>query len=242
MIGNREKDWGKQKKFKEGQANQILDTLFFDFIDLAEKLKPRVVVAENVKGLLMGEAKEYTKKIISAFDKAGYFVQHFLLDASKMGVPQKRQRVFFVGLRKDLAAQFTTDLFSTAPELKLKFKEPAIPYKDIEEPGGVGTIPIGPNYKNLWQQCKPGETMRRGNYKVSPDKVLNTITAGDGGSSHHYEVCRSLSPKELILAGSFPLDYDFCGLKHKYIIGMSVPPIMVAKIANEIHNQWLSKI
>lgn len=55
MAGNREKDWGKEKVFREGQAEQILDTLFFDFIDLAKELQPKVVVAENVKGLLMGE-------------------------------------------------------------------------------------------------------------------------------------------------------------------------------------------
>ena len=58
MAGNREKDWGKEKKFKEGQAEQVLDTLFFDFIDLAEKLKPKVVIAENVKGITQGEAKK----------------------------------------------------------------------------------------------------------------------------------------------------------------------------------------
>ena len=58
MAGNREKDWGKEKKFREGQAEQVLDTLFFDFIDLAKKLQPKIVIAENVKGILLGEAKE----------------------------------------------------------------------------------------------------------------------------------------------------------------------------------------
>ena len=38
MAGNRDKDWGKEKKFREGQAEQVLDTLFFDFIDLAKEL------------------------------------------------------------------------------------------------------------------------------------------------------------------------------------------------------------
>jgi DNA (cytosine-5)-methyltransferase 1 len=63
MAGNRDKDWGKEKKFREGQAEQVLDTLFFDFIDLAKKLQPKVVVAENVKGLLMGNAKDYVIEI-----------------------------------------------------------------------------------------------------------------------------------------------------------------------------------
>lgn len=59
MAGSREKDWGKEKKFREGQAEQVLDTLFFDFIDLAKKIQPKVVVAENVKGMLLGNAKQY---------------------------------------------------------------------------------------------------------------------------------------------------------------------------------------
>ena len=70
MAGNREKDWGKEKVFREGQAEQVLDTLFFDFIDLAKKLQPKVVVAENVKGLLLGDAKSYVRQIYKEFEIA----------------------------------------------------------------------------------------------------------------------------------------------------------------------------
>jgi len=45
LSGNREKDWGKEKMFSEGQALQVLDTLFFDFIDLAKKLQPKMIIA-----------------------------------------------------------------------------------------------------------------------------------------------------------------------------------------------------
>lgn len=83
IAGNREKDWGKEKKFREGQSAQVLDTLFFDFIALARVLQPKVVVAENVKGLLMGSAIDYVRRIYKDFDNAGYYCQHFLLDASK---------------------------------------------------------------------------------------------------------------------------------------------------------------
>ena len=99
MRNKTTQDWGKEKVFREGQELQVLDTLFFDFIDLAKELQPKVVVAENVKGLLLGAAKEYVIKIYDAFDKAGYYCQHFLLDASKMGVPQRRERVFFICFR-----------------------------------------------------------------------------------------------------------------------------------------------
>ena len=125
MAGNRDKDWGKDKKFREGQAEQVLDTLFFDFIDLAKELQPKVVIAENVKGLMMGTAKEYVKKIYKLFKDSGYQlkVEPYLLDSSKMGVPQRRQRVFFIALRNDICSQFmyNVDMFQFAPKLKLDF-------------------------------------------------------------------------------------------------------------------------
>ena len=71
MAGNREKDWGKKKRFREGQALQTLDDLFFDYIALAKRLQPKVVIAENVKGLIQGNAKSYVKKIKQEFENAG---------------------------------------------------------------------------------------------------------------------------------------------------------------------------
>ena len=48
MAGSREKAWGKNKKFREGQATQVLSDLFFDYLNLVERLQPRVAIAENV--------------------------------------------------------------------------------------------------------------------------------------------------------------------------------------------------
>ena len=52
----------------------------------------------------------------------------------------------------------------------------------------------------------------------------------------------AFSDKEIMQIGSYPLDYDFKGIEPKYLIGMSVPPVMTAQIANQIWEQWLSKI
>ena len=87
LAGARQKKWGQKHKFREGQAEQVLDDLFFEFIDIAAKLKPRIVVAENVKGLIIGKARGYVKQIFRRFREAGYRCQLFLLDASSMGVP-----------------------------------------------------------------------------------------------------------------------------------------------------------
>jgi DNA (cytosine-5)-methyltransferase 1 len=255
MAGNREKDWGKEKKFREGQELQVLDTLFFDFIDLAKELQPKIVVAENVKGLLLGDAKQYVIKIYEAFDKAGYYVQHWLLDASKMGVPQRRERVFFIALRKDLAApfMFQKDMFTEVPKLELEFNEKEIPYKEIKTTGKIER-PLSPAYQTAWDNrqkgdldmsCTMGRVFNRPNsffnYNyIYDEKVLNTITAGD--KNVVFSEPRYLSKKETCSGGTYPQDYNFLKLKTEYLVGMSVPPVMTAQIATEIYTQWLSKI
>jgi len=227
VAGNREKDWGKNKKFREGQEKQVLDTLFFDFIDLAKELKPKVVVAENVKGLLIGEALSYVRKIYDEFDKAGYYCQHWLLDASKMGIPQRRERVFFVCLRKDLAGPFLyqKDLFTQVPELKLEFNEKKIKINEFVE------------FEQKKESINYG-VKRFGDVILNLEKPAPTITSG---------VRFWFNPKMILkkecynLIGSYPLDYDFKSQNNIYVIGMSVPPLMTARIANEINKQWFKK-
>jgi DNA (cytosine-5)-methyltransferase 1 len=254
LAGNREKDWGKEKKFREGQAEQVLDNLFFDFIDLANELQPKVVVAENVKGLLMGNAKEYVRRIYRAFDKAGYYCQHWLLDASKMGVPQRRERVFFICLRKDLAEPFLKrmDLFTVAPGLELSFKEKGIKFKDIID-WDCQVEGLSKLDGELWEQRKNGDmdlcaisvrtrdVSSRFNAKfLYLNKVANTVTASD--QCVLFDLKRKKNKNETLKCGTYPVDYNFCQNKPEYLIGMSVPPVMTAQIATEIFNQWLSKI
>jgi DNA (cytosine-5)-methyltransferase 1 len=253
MAGNREKDWGKEKVFREGQAEQILDTLFFDFIDLAKELQPKVVVAENVKGLLMGAAKEYVIKIYDAFDKAGYYCQHFLLDASKMGVPQKRERVFFICLRKDLAQPFLhwADMFTEVPKIEMEFNEKEIKFSFFRDLKGslrkterqdlllnnfidgdkdIADINLRVNNKNSGFNANI----------IYDNEVLNTIDS----KGEKYRACDllHLTDKDFILGGSYPLDYNFLNNRASYLIGMSVPPVMTAQIASNIYEQWLSKL
>ena len=256
MAGNREKDWGKDKKFREGQAEQVLDTLFFDFIDLAKKLQPKVVVAENVMGILAGNAKQYVIKIHDEFKKAGYQIRMapYELDSSKMGVPQKRKRVFFIAIRNDIAKQFTEaiDMFQTGPVLDLKFNEDEIrPGQYFDYKGK----PITDHCKAAWLHRKPNHTKISQSKKAAgmketsfnckylfAEKPVSTLTANGYHSYIHYDRPVYISKREMILSGSYPLDYDFTSVQWYYLIGMSVPPVMTAQIALRIYNQWLSKL
>jgi DNA (cytosine-5)-methyltransferase 1 len=233
MAGNREKDWGKEKVFREGQAKQRLDDLFFDYIKLAKKLQPKVVIAENVKGMLQGNAKTYVKRVKDEFEKVGYKVQLFLLNAASMGVPQKRERVFFICQRNDL----------NFPKLELKFNEENIKVKEI-----LNSVTDNDEYlkhsdlfTNYYNKAKQGEvvgTFMAGCKRLNENEVSNTIAAQGGYNHFHPTICRQLSKNEVCLIGSYPIDYNFKSLKWHYLIGMSVPPVMTAQVATEIYNQW----
>lgn len=251
----RDKLWGIKKKFREGQVEQVLDTLFFDFIELAGLLKPKVVVAENVKGLLVGQARKYFYKIQNSFSEVGYYVLPFLLDAQHMGVPQRRQRVFFVCLRKDLAPLVPCQqtLFDAIPVLDMNFHEKRIPFSECYD--GKGREPTQEGLclerwkkrqygdKNLSDITKRIEN-RISNFStkfVYMDKVCNTLTSHEEGNILFNEP-KYLSQGEVCCVSTFPQDYNFMGNKPHYICGMSVPPVMMAQIASRIYDQWLVKI
>lgn len=237
MAGSREKAWKKKKKFREGQADQVLSDLFFDWIKLVDRLKPKVAIAENVKGMLLGNAKAYTKMIVEELEKIGYDVQLFLLNSASMGVPQRRERVFFICKRRDL----------NLPKMYLSFNDRSIPYGRIDE-GQVAEPHLpSPAYIPYWEVCKPGKPLSSvhpkghffNQFKLSKQIVCNTI-ASSGQLMHHTQ-CRLLTTRELSLIGSFPLDYDFLDVKPQYLIGMSVPPVMMANVAHQVAIQLFKK-
>lgn len=235
MAGNRDKDWGKNKQFREGQAKQRLDDLVYVYIETIEKLQPKVALLENVKGLIQGNAKAYAKKMKKRFEDAGYNVQVFLLNAATMGVPQKRERVFFIGLRKDIKRK----------PLKLDFNEKPIKFGELE--GGRLGQPITGGMLKYWGLTGEGQSLSKshpkGNYfgsiKISRNTVCNTIIASDSSPLLHYSKPNYLSKEDISCIGTYPQDYNFVALKPKYLIGMSVPPVMTAQIANQVYNQWL---
>ena len=225
MAGSRESAWQKDKMFREGQAKQVLDDLFFDFIDLAEKMQPKIVIAENVKGMLVGHAKWYTREVVRRFQKIGYKCQVFLLNAASMGVPQRRERVFFIAHK-------------TNKHLELAFNEPPIKFREISL--DYSDEDMTPNEHSNWKKSKPGEAVGKFNTykKLDMTRVANTIVASN--PHYHPEQARRLNYAEETLIGSFPQDYNYLDLTPRYLIGMSVPPVMMAQVATEVYNQLIA--
>lgn len=235
-AGKRDEKWGVETYFREGQEKQRLDDLFFHFIDIAAKLQPKVVVAENVKGLIIGKAKGYVKQIFHAFHDAGYHCQLFLFNASRMGVPQARERTFFIAIRNDMDCQ----------KVAMNFAEHVITAGEALD--GVPdesqkAVWLTEHSRKLWERIRPGQCFadvhpkgsRFTEVKLDPARPAHTQLSI--GQTTHFSQPRRLTGAEAIRLQTFPDDYNRLDQDMRYVCGMSVPPFMMQRVALEIGRQ-----
>ena len=161
-AGRQEAGWGKVKAYSD--TKQRVDDLFFEFARIVDGLQPRVFIAENVSGLVKGKAKGYFKMILQAFKDCGYNVKAKLLDAQWLGVPQRRRRLIFQGVRQDLGLE------AAYPQpLSYRYSvRDAIPWisRIVHDTSGIHSI---------------GD--------ISTDGPCNTVTVGRrGGNWRHWKV------------------------------------------------------
>lgn len=241
MAGDRERAWGKEKIFAEGQALQTLDDLVFVYCETIKKLRPKVFLLENVKGLALGNARSYPRRIFTTLDTAGYDCQIFVLNAASMGVPQVRERCYIIGRRKDL----------NLPKLNLSFKERPVYFGQVLDKTDTRCT-MSPSMLEAFKRLRPEDrklshTNMREFAKTSgftlpwanANRVCPTLTTG---STFLQAFPRELNEKELCQISTFPLDYKCPNpTRLRWLSGMSVPPVMMAQIAHQIYLQLFSK-
>lgn len=232
MAGDREDSWGVKKKFREGQAEQTLDDLSFVFIDTVAKLRPKVMIMENVEGLIKGKAWTYVQKIYKQLNDIGYKVKHWLLKCETMGIPQTRHRVFFIATRLDFDLDKIDMTFNYEPitygEIKSELgKEPTEYQKRLLDNAIHSDFRMSDIKERL-----DGNSIGFTDLIVWIDKVLPTITAN--GKIFNANDKKHVSDKELISGQTFPTDYNYLTEKVRYICGMSVPPIMIKRIVTRL--------
>ena len=201
---------------------------------------------ENVEGLLLGNAKAYVERIYQEFHNIGYRVNHWLLCSEKMGVPQKRHRVFFIAIRDDI----DFDLYS----LNMEFDYLPIVYGEIKE-GELRPMEVGSIYYNVAVQAIDSDRgiadtrERLGElrsafqvYYIRNDEIMWTqrtradVIDIDELSYVSWDTIRN--------AQTFPRDFDFMGTAAStvgYICGMSVPPVMIKRIVTRLIESGLFK-
>lgn len=244
-AGKREKGWGQIRDYS-GQK-QRTDDLFEEYGRLLSELKPRAFVAENVSGMKKGKAVGYFNYILLYLASKGYQVGCRLLDASLLGVPQKRERVFFIGFRNDLGLRpvyprpFGRDAIT--------LREALHGVKNVGPPEELGYGQhMAPSMLALLQRMAPGESGAKYHPKGSWfslerlewDRPVNTVQASHGvagGCSCIYpDADRRLTIPELRRVCSFPEDFQLTGpYKERWErLGRSVPPFMMRAIGQSI--------
>ena len=92
---------GKQRGF-EAEGERTRSGLFFEALRIIEDVKPRIAIAENVKNLTSKKFKKEFDIVLSSLEQAGYNNYWQVLNAKDYGIPQNRERVFIVSIRKDV--------------------------------------------------------------------------------------------------------------------------------------------
>ena len=90
------------KTYSDGKTIEGIEDLFLEYIRVAKDIRPKVIVAENVKGITFGEAREKLFEFINSFEALGYQVTYKVLSASDFGTPQSRERTIFICIRDDV--------------------------------------------------------------------------------------------------------------------------------------------
>lgn len=205
---------------------------------------PKFFVAENVKGILSLGKGSVISMIMQDFDDAGYKVKYKVLNAADYGIPQKRERVIFIGARKDMDININ---FPTSTHINpgmlsspALFDENLKPWvsvgdalDDIPEPEDAPEIP-----NHTYSKYKLRFNGYLGHRRVDPNKPAPTVTGrGDNKGGvvvlHHPSNLRRMSARELATVQSFPMDFIFEGAQSTVyrLIANAVPPILAEAIA-----------
>lgn len=236
---------GKQKGLTDSKNGQLYET----FAQYVEYFRPKIFVAENVKGILSANDGKAAAIIKERFEIDGYKLKIFLVNFADFGVPQQRQRVLFIGVRNDIDAEFippkfaTKDNYVTAEEafqnipVDASNNELMKISKNIEE--RLKIIPPGGNYKFVEGTEYAVKGIMSNTYRrLKPDEPAYTVTASGGGGSwtYHYKEPRALTNRERARLQAFPDDLIFQGniTEVRRQIGNAVPPAGIYHFAERI--------
>jgi len=239
---------------KRDMTDQRSD-LFLEYARLLGGLKPKVFVAENVFGLIKGKAIGYFKLILRELKSKGYQVACRVLDAQWLGVPQRRQRCIFIGVRNDLKLEprFPAPLpyrYSVAEACPWLMERLGVTVKQtigntnfkptfgsINEPHAP--IMTGPNGSSGQIVCADQIQCQSGAFPktYSPASVpAPVVVAGRTVEMKAAGRRRKFTIAEVKLICSYPDDFVLVGsyAKQWARLGNSVPPVMMYHIATSV--------
>lgn len=129
--------------------NDPRNKLYKSFVDFVSLLKPKAFIMENVPNLVSMQKGEIKDEIIKDFEQEGYKVSWKIMDASEYGVPQKRRRVFFIGLKN--GKEFVFPKIKTSVPISTKEAISDLPEETLPEGQIYPTIPLS-DYQRLMRK------------------------------------------------------------------------------------------
>ena len=217
-------------------GNRIVDdprnSLYKELLEIVEFLQPDFVVCENVKGLRSMLGGMVEQKILSDFRKIGYHMNVTTLCAADYTVPQKRERVIFIGNR--LGKRNFHPQPMLAPSQYRTTGEAIEDLMNHPEDIAFNHVPTRhrPEMQERMLACPEGHSLYQGYsdaWKKCPwNEASCTIKENHGGVNIHPKLPRVLTAREMARLQSFPDDFIFEGPKNKQLvqIGNAVPPLL----------------
>lgn len=231
-------------------------TLFYYYATFLNKLKPKMFIFENVKGLLTHDGGKTYKTICEIFKQQGYFLSFKVLNARDYDVPQKRERLITIGIRTDLKDK-TVFEFPHPLENKKVLRDVIME----ENPSRTECMYYSKNKTEIFKQVPPGGYWRDINPAIAKAYMKSSWYSGGGRTGilrrlsldepsltvltspgmkqtercHPIEV-RPFSYRENARIQTFPDERKFCGtLQEKYKqVGNAVPVNLAFFIGMEL--------
>lgn len=214
--------------------NDPRNSLFMEYARLLRDLQPKAFMMENVTGMVKGHMKQAYLKIMAELRSCGYAVKGQVMNAMYYGVPQSRERVILVGVRKDLGIE---------PSHPRPSAKPLTAGEALKDVNPTEIVKLSPLYLRYWHQTPIGEPMGKSfsDYKIDPRKPAPTIKK----NAHfaRWDEPRWLAVNEFAACGSFPPTFQWVDRRSAIMrIGNSVPPNLSKAIALHIKTEVLGKI
>ena len=166
----------------------------------------------------------------------------FWMDASEVGVPQRRERVFLIAnrmgfepLRMEVEPCKPVTFGEVRSESGIPLGEGSVMAQLVDH-----RIPSDRSFKDISLRVR-GKYSMFNNRIISDSQVCDTLTAKSTNVRMHDGM--KLSREDIVNCSTFPQDYDFGAMSShngvSFVCGMSVPPLLMERIAREIRDQWL---
>ena len=212
--------------------------IYKEMVRIVKAKKPKIFIAENVKGFMTLQKGKIIQRVKEGFEQAGYKISYRLLNASEYGVPQRRERVFLLGVRDDLDVEFSfPDPITAETPVPLYV---AVPKLAIDEQKYYFSKRAVQGMKNAKNNMKRGLAQNLNEPCLTVTSHLAKVSLNSRDPvllvDPEKELYRRFTPREAARIQSFPDCFEFAGSEADAYrqIGNAIAPVMFWHISKSV--------